>query len=310
MNAVVEAGAGRVVAVADASEEAAAGAAGQAPGAERCGSYEELLERDLDGVVIATPSALHASQAIAALERGLAVFCQKPLARTGQETRAVLEAARHADRLLGVDFSYRFTHGFARILELIRAGELGELYAVDLTFHNAYGPDKMWFRNPALSGGGCVIDLGVHLVDLALLALEGQDMRGVASRLYAGGRPLSDPTRQVEDYATAELTMDSGAHVRLACSWWLSAGQDAVVEAAFHGTKGGAALRNVSGSFFDFRAEAFKGTSRRTLSEPPDTWGGRAIVAWARQLAQAPRFDPAVELAGRVARVLDRIYGR
>ena len=72
-------------------------------------SFDELLDCDLDGVVIATPSALHAEQAIAALERGLAVFCQKPLGRTATEARRVVDAARAADRLLAVDLSYRFT---------------------------------------------------------------------------------------------------------------------------------------------------------------------------------------------------------
>src|SRR3954467_13863939 len=69
-------------------------------------SFEELLDRPLDGIVIATPNALHARQAIAALRAGKAVFCQKPLGRNAPETRAVVAAAREADRLLGVDLSY------------------------------------------------------------------------------------------------------------------------------------------------------------------------------------------------------------
>src|SRR5205085_415527 len=127
-----------------------------------------LCELDLDGLVIATPSASHAVQARAALERGIAVFCQKPLARTAAETASVVEAARAANRLLGVDLSYRHTEAMRHIGALARSGELGDIYAIDLVFHNAYGPDKAWFRDVKLSGGGCVIDLGTHLVDLAL----------------------------------------------------------------------------------------------------------------------------------------------
>src|SRR5947199_289519 len=82
---------------------------------------------------------------IRALKRGAAVFCQKPLGRTAAEARAVIDAARAADRLLCVDLSYRFTDGMRRIRELVRAGALGRVYAVDLVFHNAYGPDKAWF---------------------------------------------------------------------------------------------------------------------------------------------------------------------
>ncbi len=274
------------------------------------GSLEELLAEDLDGVVIATPSALHAAQAVTVLERGMAVFCQKPLGRTAAETAHVVEAAREANRLLGVDLSYRFVEGAQRIRDLIQAGELGSIYAADLVFHNAYGPDKPWFYDPALSGGGCVIDLGIHLVDLALWTLEPGPAIEVSSRLYAKGELLGENPTAVEDYAIAELAFRNGAAVRLACSWNLSAGCDAVIQMSFHGTRGGATLSNVGGSFFDFTAERFRGTARERLASPPDAWGGRAAVDWASRLAQGSGFDPAAERLIEVAALIDRIYGR
>jgi predicted dehydrogenase len=273
-------------------------------------SLDELLDGDLDGVVIATPSALHATQAAAALERGVAVFCQKPLGRTAAETAQVVDAARVADRLLGVDLSYRFVEGVRRIRELIQAGELGSIYAADLIFHNAYGPDKPWFYDPALSGGGCVIDLGIHLMDLALWTLEPQRVIGVTSRLYAKGKALGDDPGVVEDYAIAELHLENGAAARLACSWNLPAGCDAVIQASFFGTRGGATLSNVGGSFFDFTAERFRGTARERLCSPPDAWGGRAAVDWATRLAKGSGFDPAAERLIELAALIDTIYGR
>ena len=189
LEAVVGSGAADVVAVADTIPENATAAAQLVP-TSIAASMDELLEAELDGLVIATPSALHAEQAIAALEHRIAVFCQKPLARTAGETGRVVEAARQADRLLAVDLSYRCVEGARRIRGLIRAGELGSVYAVDLVFHNAYGPDKDWFYNPELSGGGCVIDLGSHLVDLALWILEPTTVTGVSSHLFAKGEPL------------------------------------------------------------------------------------------------------------------------
>ena len=310
MEAIAADGCATVAAIADAAPDAAAQAADAAPGACVVGSLDALLDLGLDGLVIATPSALHAPQAIAALERGCAVFCQKPLARTAAESRRVVDAARAADRLLGVDLSYRHTAGARAVRDLVRDGALGDVYAVDLVFHNAYGPDRAWFRDPALAGGGCVIDLGIHLVDLALWTLGWPAVRRVDGRLYARGRALADPARQVEDHAVATLDLATGATVRLACSWYLSAGQDAVIEAAFYGTEGGAALRNVDGSFHDFVAQRFRGTARETLAVPPDAWGGRAAVAWARALASGARFDPAVERIVDVAAVLDGIYDR
>ena len=258
-------------------------------------TLDELFDTELDGVVIATPSALHAGQAIAALEQGLAVFCQKPLGRTAAETRAVVEAARRADRLLAVDMGYRQIEAFRMARKVVRSGELGEIVAGDLVFHNAYGPDKPWFYDADLSGGGCVIDLGVHLVDLALWTL-GVEPEVVTSRLV--GEP-------VEQFATAELDQ-----LRLACSWNLHAGRDAVIEASFYGSDGGVSVRNLAGSFYDFRCERMHETRTEVLVDPPDDWGGRAVLEWARRLGAGERFDARAEEYVQVAAILDRIYGR
>ncbi len=308
MEAIARSGVAEVAAVVDASPEAMAEAEKVAPGCQRADSLEELLSAPLDGVVIATPSAFHAEQAWQALERGLAVFCQKPLGRDAREVRRVVDAARAANRLLGVDLSYRFTTGMRLLRERLRGGELGEVFAMNLVFHNAYGPDKAWFYDPKLSGGGCVMDLGIHLVDLALWVLDFPEVSRVTSRLYAGGRPLSHPGEAVEDYAVAQLELKGGAVVQLACSWKVSAGCDAVIEASFYGSKGGASFRNVNGSFYDFTAELFRGTSRQRLSEPPDAWGGRAAVDWATRLAQGATFEAEAEHLVVVAEALERIY--
>ncbi|HEX6908934.1 MAG TPA: Gfo/Idh/MocA family oxidoreductase [Longimicrobium sp.] len=310
MEAIAGARLGRVAAVADPSPERVAAARQSAPDAQIADGLDGLLEMGLDGIVIATPSALHAEQSIRALEAGAAVFCQKPLGRTAGEVRRVVQAARAADRLLAVDLSYRFTAGMRAIRERIARGGLGRIYAVDLVFHNAYGPDKPWFYDPALSGGGCVMDLGVHLVDLALWAMDFPAVKGVTARLHAGGEPLGPDPDRCEDYATARVDLADGTAVQLACSWKVSAGQDAVIGAAFYGTGGGAALKNVDGSFYDFRAELYHGTGRETLASPPDEWGGRAAMDWARRLGAGTRFDPSAERLVDVAAVLDRIYGR
>jgi predicted dehydrogenase len=255
---------------------------------------QDLDELDLDGVVIATPSALHAAQAIAALERGRAVFCQKPLARTAAEARDVVAAARDADRLLGVDLSYRHVRAFAAAREIVRSGALGEIVAAELVFHNAYGPDKPWFRDPTLAGGGCLIDLGTHLVDFALWTLGPLEVDDV--------RTVGEP---VEHFASARL-----GSATIACSWNLHAGADAVIAARVYGELGGVEVANVGGSFFDFRCDRLQGTWRETLVEGADDWMGRAAVAWAERLAHGERFDAAAgdELI-RVHEILDELYG-
>jgi predicted dehydrogenase len=267
------------------------------PGA--LGGLDDLLELDLDGVVIATPSALHAGQALAALEHGTAVFCQKPLALDASQARRVVDAARDADRLLGVDCCYRRTEAAQAVRRLVASGELGEVFAAELCFHNAYGPDRAWFYDPVLSGGGCLVDLGIHLVDLALWTLGFPAVTAVEARLV--GEPL-------EHYATAQLAVGRRTTIRLACSWNLHAGSDCVFEASFYGEHGGVSLRNVGGSFYDFRADRFSGTARAPLALPPDDWGGRTVLDWTEGLARGERFDAAATRYVQVHDVLDRIY--
>lgn len=310
LQSLVDAGACQVVAVADSSPSSLDQALTIAPSARPCDGLDALLCHRLDGLVIATPSALHARQCLQALDQGLAVFCQKPLARTESEARQVIAAAHRADRLLGCDLSYRHTEGMQRIRQDIADGLLGTIHAVDLVFHNAWGPDKGWAHDIALSGGGCAIDLGTHLIDLALWTLGSPSVTRVDSQLYAGGRRLPPQPAEAEDFAFATLQLDSDATLRLVCSWHVSTGRDAVIEAHFHGSAGGAALRNVDGSFFDFSAERFHGTHRIPLAAPPDAWGGRAVLDWARRLGAGSGYAPDIESLLPVARALDAIYGR
>lgn len=308
MEAMLATGQVSAAAIADPSVEMLAAAAPAAPMAKHLTDLDELLAEDLDGIVIATPSAQHAEQSLRALQAGAGVFCQKPLGRTAGEVRAVVHAARTADRLLGVDLSYRETKAMQAIKALLQSQQLGPVMAVDLTFHNAYGPDKPWFHDRTLSGGGCIIDLGIHLVDLALWALDFPEVVGVTSHLAAKGQPIRSQPEAVEDFGFATLTLASGAVIRLACSWGLHAGRDCVIGASFFGTEGGAEMRNVDGSFYDLSAERFSGTSSERLVDPPDEWGGRAAIGWARQLGRRNRFDPAAERLIEVSDIIDRIY--
>ncbi|HEV2727280.1 MAG TPA: Gfo/Idh/MocA family oxidoreductase [Solirubrobacterales bacterium] len=305
MEALARDGLAQVTAVADPQREALKAAAEVAPEAALANSLDGLLEHDLDGVVIATPSALHADQAVAALERDLAVFCQKPLARDAAETGRVLRAAREADRLLSVDLSYRHVEALRAARTIVDQGEIGLIHSVDLVFHNAYGPDKPWFTKPELSGGGCLIDLGTHLVDLALWLTDATDYE------VETARTLALQGHEVEDHASAELTLgDDEIRVRLACSWFQSAGGECAFGCTAWGTDGAVSVRNVGGSFYDFRTELWQGTSIEPLIEPPDSWGGRAIGAWAQQLTEDGGYDPGADELELLAAVLDGVYAK
>lgn len=296
------------VAISDPAPEAAGAAARMAPDAAILDGLDALLGRDLDGLVVATPGALNVAQAIAALEQGVAVFCQKPLGRTAAEAAAAVAAARAADRLLSVDLSYRFTRGMQRIREAVHAGALGQVSAAGLVFHYARGLDTP-LCGPLQASGGGVWDLGVHLVDLALWVLDFPDVEQVESTLFAADAPLCPGDQRVEDSAVATLQLATGQRVQLACSW-RPPGADTEFSVVFSGDSGSAAMRNLRGSFYEFEADALSGAERRPLSRPPDAWGGRAAAHWARTLAAGQGFDPDCARLVQVAETLDRIYGR
>jgi predicted dehydrogenase len=310
LQAVAEARAAEVVAVADPDPQALAAAREIAPGALPISSYDELLRLPLDGVVIATPSGQHAEQCVRAFELGLAVFCQKPLGRNAAEVSRVLQAARRSNQPLGVDFSYRETAALKCLQKLATSGELGEVYAIDAVFHNAYGPDRAWTADPESAGGGCLVDLGVHLLDAALgLLPEAGEPIASAATLFNRGAALRRPPLAVEDFALAQLTFPGGATVRLACSWRSSFGAAAAIRIVCSGTAASAAFENVDGSFYDFRCELYRGTERSVLVSPPDAWGGRTLLRWVSELERQAGFSADPRLLS-VARQLDLLYGR
>ncbi len=274
-------------------------------------SAEMFQNKELDGIVIATPSAMHAQQSIEALQSGKAVFCQKPLGRTASEVKKIIAASLEANKLLTVDFSYRYTEALQTIHRLIQNKELGNIYNVNLVFHNAYGPDKTWFYDRNKSGGGCVMDLGIHLIDLAMWVLGFPKIENLQSHLFYQGEKFPSGENQVEDFAHVSMTSEHGTLINLQCSWNVSAGKDAVIEATFYGTQASASFKNIQGSFYDFIAEKYTGTQAEVLVTPPDEWGGRAATAWAESVQSGNGYDhKSAEEYVKVAQIIDMIYGR
>lgn len=312
LDAVAATGAAQVAALCDPVAERLDAAGTDHAGSVRLEHYEEMVERTeelgLDGLVIATPNSLHLPQTLSALDHGLAVFCQKPLGLDAAQVERQIRAARSADRLLGVDLSYRFTRGADELGRILRAGELGELLHVEAVFHNAYGPDKSWCFDPAMAGGGALMDLGVHLLDLVLHLLTPED--GPPPQiLQAAGRswPEADP---IDRFTTARLLLDSGLPVHLAVSWEAHTGRDCDFRLRVHGSRGGACLRNVGGSFYDFELACFDGRSERITAREQGGWLDRGILDWTRRLGRSRRYDPEIERSLPVARALDAVYGR
>jgi predicted dehydrogenase len=269
--------------------------------AERHGSpwhgerFEDLLElSSVDAVVISTPNVFHIPQAQAALRAGKAVLVQKPLAMSADDARATVELAEAADRVLLVDYSYRLLE----TAEALRAAltEIGTIRAASAVFRNTHGPGggRVWFLDPALSGGGALVDLGVHLLDMLLWALEPGSVR--LDRISREVRP----GYQVEHAAHADLHLGD-IPVTLSVCWnWPRPLTE--ISVTIEGDLGQVRWENIDGSFGRFRT--LRDERLLLEREIPLRLNTLRIFGAALERGCGPPIDT------RVYELLDRAYGR
>jgi predicted dehydrogenase len=217
--------------------------------------YTDLLERDdLDAVSVAVPNKLHAPVVLAALERGLHVLCEKPLARTATEAETMVEAATKANRVLQVVFNHRERGDVQLLKRYIDEGKLGHIYYAKVFWMRRSGIPGVgsWFVNKDLAGGGPLIDLGVHMLDLGLFLLGEPEVVTVSASTYneLGSRGIgfnvndrktgSGNGYEVEDLATAFLRLSNGATLALEVSWATHSSAQDDYGLVLYGTEGGA----------------------------------------------------------------------
>jgi predicted dehydrogenase len=189
--AALERSTSRLAAVSD-IDEAKADAIAQRAGVPAHADWHALVERDdVDAVIIATPPALHMEMCLAALEAGKHVLCEKPLARTVEECRTMVDAADSAGRVLATGFNYRFYPSFARAREILESGRIGRLSHIRAyAGYSATGHNQPWVHDAAVVGGGALHDNGIHLIDTVRWFLgEVEDVTGRATdHVWGWGR--------------------------------------------------------------------------------------------------------------------------
>ena len=223
-------------------------------------AFDNLLdlfagENKPDIIVNCTANSLHYPFTMQALENDCHVFCEKPPAMNAREAREMADLATKKDRILAYNFQRRQSPEYSVLKKCLEDGTLGEVYHIKATFLRRRGiPGWGNFTNKSVQGGGALIDLGVHILDLALGLMEYQSPSGVLGNIYdfigkAGGKGLKgqwDPTKfDVEDACFAYLTFANNSSIMLSSSFALNRKEEETVNLEVFGTKAGATLHPI-----------------------------------------------------------------
>lgn len=221
--------------------------------------YQEMLAQDdIDAVTVAVPNHLHAEVAIAALAAGKHVLVEKPLAQNSAEGERMVAAARQAGLQLGIIFNRRGRHDAQMVRREVERGALGRIYHAKAWWMRRSGIPGLgtWFTRKDQSGGGPLIDLGVHVLDMALWIMGNPRAVAVSAAArnelgtrgkgeWLGGRGRSGDARgpfDVEDFATALIRFEDGATLSLDTTWAGYTRHSDDFGALFMGDSGGAEI--------------------------------------------------------------------
>ncbi len=216
-----------------------------------CTDYREVLKQDVEAVYVLTPNNAHAPISIAALEAGKNVMCEKPMAKTYAEAKAMVEAAERTGKILTIGYQSRYRADSAYLKRACVNGDLGEIYyAKAHAIRRRAVPTWGVFLDAEKQGGGPLIDIGTHALDLTLWMMDNYEPEMVVGSVY---RKLADQKETgnawgdwdpnvftVEDSAFGFIKMKNGATINLESSWALNSLDTKEAKTTLCGTKAGA----------------------------------------------------------------------
>lgn len=209
-------------------------------------NHLEMLEnKDIDAVSVCLPNFLHAPISIDALNAGKHVLCEKPPARSAQEAKAMADAAAENGKTLMYALVQRFGGNAQRLKQLVTAGELGDIYFGKAAYVRRRGipiGKEGWFVDKERSGGGALIDIGVHALDCIWWLMNSPRPVEVMGAVYShfGHLVPDDVKYDVDDGTFAQIRFENGATIILETTWALNLPGDNYIKVA--GTKAGATL--------------------------------------------------------------------
>jgi predicted dehydrogenase len=297
-----------------------------APGAKVYTDYKEMLAAGkLDVVHVCTPNSSHSEITVAALEAGAHVMCEKPMAKTAEQARAMVAAAKKTGKKLTIGYQSRYRADSQYLKTVIEKGELGEIYfAKAHAIRRRAVPTWGVFLNEELQGGGPLIDIGTHALDLTLWLMNNYEPKMVVGTTYhkLGKRKNAanawgpwDPAKfTVEDSAFGFVTFKNGATVILESSWALNSLQVNEAVCLLCGTEAGADM------FDGLRINGEK-YSRLYVTRPDLSAGGVAFyegvsekpedieaAQWINAVLKDKQPTVLPEQALKVTEILEAIY--
>lgn len=312
---------GEVVAIADPAVERAQTVAREFGISRVTDRSEDLLkDPEIDAVTIATPNKFHATYAVAALKSGKHVCLEKPFAMNAVEARRVIAEARRSGKVFTVAMNWRFRPEAQTLRSLVQRGDLGEIYYAKSYVLRRTGSPKFgtWFCQRAFAGGGALLDIGVHFLDLCLYLLGDFNPATVSGAVYSkfGPRGLgegswghSTPAQKifdVDDFGTAFIKMKSGVTIQLEASWVLHMDQPGRMSVELFGTEGGASVSPLRIFQFAKRKREYQITELKPgpLRYPH----ANRFHNWLDAIAGKDELEVQPEQALTVQKILDAIY--
>jgi len=224
--------------------------------AKVCTDYREIAsDPQIDVAHVCTPNRSHSVISVACLEAGKHVMCEKPMAINTAEAKKMLQAAKKSGKKLTIGYNNRFRADSLYLKKICAGGELGEIYfAKAHAIRRRAVPTWGVFLNEFEQGGGPLIDIGTHALDLTLWLMDNYEVKSVMGSVYhklnkkesaANAWGSWDTTKfTVEDSAFGFVTMKNGATIILESSWALNSLDEGEAKTTLCGTEGGADMKD------------------------------------------------------------------
>ncbi|MFA6507095.1 MAG: Gfo/Idh/MocA family oxidoreductase [Treponemataceae bacterium] len=249
----------------------------------------ELIDSsDVDVVVVGVPNQHHKDFAVRTLKKGKDLLLEKPMALNVKEAVEIAKVRKETGSLLMIDHQMRYTWPFRQAIEQVKAGELGKIYNAKTGWWRLKGIPGWgsWFTRSDESGGGPMIDIGVHMLDIAIWLMGSPKPVEVFGSTYAEfgpkkigtgtwGTPQWDGKYDVEDLATALIRFDNGATLSLEVSWAVHTDSDNASFVHLMGSEGGA---SIYGNRVKYTGQKFGRAYSVEVPQPADVPDPRSLL--------------------------------